>query len=833
MKSNLCGALLSVSVLLSPSLYASSTLWRDVPPPANAAAAVPSLQPRAYRVVALDTAAFRALAATAPLENVAADRSPIVMSLPMPDGSFADFWLRESPIIDAELAAQLPDVKTYVAQSIDDPAATARLDWTASGFHALVLSPAGNVYIDPYAAGDTELYISYLQSDYVRGDDSAPFSCTVKGRAATPAPPVQSAARSGPSALATGQTLRTFRLAVAATGEYTAYHSGQVIGAQNAIITTINRVNAIYERDLAVRMTLVNNSGIVYPNAGGDPFSNTDNDLDVVQATIDRVIGSANYDIGHLFGTGGGGVAMLGVVCYGPMKAQGLTGSYRPEGDAFDVDYVAHEIGHQFGADHSFNGTTGSCGGYNRWQYEAYEPGSGSTIMGYAGICGSENLQAHSDPYFHGISLDMISGFLTGATCAASSATGNSPPVVSAGPSIIIPRSTPFYLTGSASDANGDTLTYAWEEFDNGSPSPPNTDDGTRPILRSFSPSRSATRIFPRLTSLFSGTATFGESLPTTSRQMKFRLTVRDNRAGAGAVDFATRSVNVAASAGPFTVNRVTTAWQAGTGEVVTWNVAGTTAPPVNCANVKIALTFDGYEGEGFVMVASTPNDGTSAVTVPDVTSDRARVRVDCVTSPFFNVSMGNFSVLPSVSITATATTATSVQVTWPFYNGATSYDVYRRSAGTDYVKIGFAGTTSYTDLTAAPNTAYLYKVYAKNSNGVVVSISNPDLATTFQFEELTTRVTALKAAHIMQLRQAVNAVRALAAAGETTFTDPDLISGQTSCKGAHITELRDALDAARISLRLPPVTYAQGALNTRSTVIAATHLTEIRSGVR
>lgn len=836
MKSVLRTVLLGVcSVMWSSSLLASSVLWRDVSASSLSREAQLSSPPAKYRLVALDTAAFHSLAASAPLENVHTDRSAAVITLPMPDGSFADFWLRESPIIDAALAAVLPEVKTYTAQGIDDPAATARLDWTPAGFHALVLSPSGNVYIDPYAAGDSEHYISYLQSDAVADDERRAFTCNLHGRKEAPRTTANSTAgRMSPSAITIGPVLRTYRLAVAATGEYTAYYGGYPVSAQAAIVTTMNRVTAIYEREIGVRLTLVNNSAIVYANAATDPFTNTDADLDIVQSTIDSLIGDANYDIGHLVGTGGGGVAYLGVVCYPGYKAQGLTGSSRPIGDAFDVDYVAHEIGHQFGADHSFNGTTGACGGGNRWYNEAYEPGSGSTIMGYAGICGSENLQAHSDPYFHAVSFDAITSFVAGTYCGNQSSTGNSPPTVSAGPSIVIPKSTPFYLTGSAADPNGDTLTYAWEQFDLGPQSPPNTDDGFRPIFRSFNPVTVPTRTFPRLSNVFSGIASLGESLPTTNRYMTFRLTVRDNRAGGGAVSSATRTVAVSAAAGPFTVTSPTVAWPVGSGQMVTWNVAGTNASPVNCANVKILLTHESANPTNTTLVASTPNSGSCAVTVPDRPMTAARLQVECITSPFFNVSPGSFSIVSAMNITATAATATSVNVSWAPYSGASSYDVYRRSAGTDYVKVGSTSNTAYTDSSAAPNTAYLYKSYAKNSSGTVLTISNPDLATTLVFDDplLTARVTPLKAAHITQLRAAVNAVRTLAAAGAATFTDAELLSGQTSCKAAHITELRTALDAARLALSLPPISYAEETITSRTTAITAAHVMELRAGV-
>jgi hypothetical protein len=617
-----------------------------------------------YRAFDLARGGMKGLLSTAPLEATRATARPLVLSLPTPSGGFARFAVLESPVVAPALGARFPFVKTYGGQGVDDPAATIRLDLGRTGFHAQVLSPNGDWFIDPYYHLDQSVYVSYFKRDLV--NTHGPFLPLEPrgGRGLDALEPL-----AGDEAARTvGTELRTYRTAVAVTGEYSTFHGGTVPLVHNAIVTAVNRVTGVYERELAIRLQLVaNNDSLIYLNPATDPYTNTNPSqlLSQNQSNIDAVVGNANYDLGHVFSTGGGGLAGLAVVGRTGQKARGETGLPAPTGDAFYIDYVAHEMGHQFGGNHSFNGTRGSCAG-NANTSTAMEPGSGTTIMAYAGICGLDDLQLHSDDYFHAISFDEIVAYTTtpgspGNLGAAPS--GNTAPTISGnGGPFTIPMRTPFQLSATGSDANGDTLSYAWEQYDGGALR--TLDAASKPsgvLFRSFAPTTSPIRVFPRMTSILANTTNantgtcpalpggldcWSEFLPTVGRAMNFRVTVRDNRAGAGGVNTADLVVT-AASTGPFLVTSPNTAVSlpGGTSQTVTWTVASSNLPPVSTANVNILLSTDGGTTFPTTLLANTPNDGSQAVTMPSLASTQARIKVEAVGNVFFDVSDANFTI--------------------------------------------------------------------------------------------------------------------------------------------------------------------------------------------
>lgn len=623
--------------------------------------------PQAYRTLVLDKAFMAQLLDAAPAESAKrSTRNGSEIILPLPEGGYGRFSVLESPLMEPELAAQFPEIKNYLVQGIDDPTASGRIDTSPKGFRAMVISASGTFFIDPYWSNSDEVSICYAKQDFVSEDKLREWSCGVVGE---DSPAVRAVRDLAAQPRPTGGSLRVYRIAIAATGEYTAFHGGTVPGAAAAINTSLARVNAIYERDFCIRMVLVgNNSSLIFANAATDPYTNDDGGamLDENQTTVDRIIGNDNYDIGHVFSTGGGGVAGLGVVCVPGEKAMGVTGSSAPVGDPFDVDYVAHEIGHQFRGNHTFNALANLQ--WNRTT--AFEPGSGSTIMAYAGIVSGQNLQRYSDDHFHTGSYTEIDNFTTtgaGRFAFQTFATGNRPPVIAAMPAYTVPARTPFALTASATDEDGDTLTYCWEQYDVGPQQNPVTanprDNGSSPIFRSYSPTTNATRVFPSLRYVLNNTnippATYtsngvttwatGETLPTTSRAMTFRVSVRDNRAGGGGQNWASARVTTVGSAGPFRVSsqNVPATIPAGVPFNVTWDVAGTASAPISAANVNVTLSTNGGTNFPVVLAASVPNNGTASVTIPAGAATAAgRLKVEAVGNIFFDINDANFTVL-------------------------------------------------------------------------------------------------------------------------------------------------------------------------------------------
>ncbi len=681
----------------------------------------------------------------APSKMAYGEKSETIISFPNADGIFENFKVSEYSNFDPALAAKYPDIKSYVGQSLEDASNTIYFSVSPLGLSSMeIFGDRSATFIEPYTK-DNSTYVVYRKSD--KKDDLNKFECTVLDVA-------QKGISSSSTMLARPNAddakLRTFRLALSCTGEYATYFGGTKAQALAAMNNTMTRVNGVFEKDFAARMVLIaNNDAVIYTNASTDPYSAASSMSSwnsQLQSTLTSVIGDANYDIGHLFGASGGGgnAGCIGCICASG-KGSGFTSPADgiPSGDNFDIDYVAHEMGHQFGGNHTFSHNNESSGAN-------METGSGSTIMGYAGIT-SQDVQPHSDAFFHAISIQQITNNIKAKTCPTLTATGNSIPTANAGLDYTIPKGTPFMLTGSATDANGDALTYIWEQMDVASTSQTGTSSAASatktsgPTFRSWTPAVTPVRYFPRMQSVLAGaTTTAGteitvEAIPSVARTLNFRFTVRDNRAGGSGNNSDDAIVTVNGTAGPFSVSSQNTAvsYTGGTSQTVTWAVAGTTANGVNAANVDILWSTD--NGNTWTtLLSATPNDGTEAVTIPNAATTTGRIMIKGSNHIFFDVNNANITVTAGTSdtiapsaptLSASGTTQTTTNLSW---SGATDnvavtgYDVYRNG-----VLLSSTASTTYAVTGLTPSTTYSFYVKAKDAAGNISANSNTVTVTT------------------------------------------------------------------------------------------------------
>ncbi|QBZ96946.1 reprolysin-like metallopeptidase [Flavobacterium sangjuense] len=687
----------------------------------------------------------------APARMANSKDSSTILSIPNADGILERYRVYENSNMDPALAARYPEIKSYMGIGIDNPAATAYFSVSPLGFKSMVLSPDKSaVFIEPISA-DLGTYTVYRKSD--KAQSLSRFECSVIDEVA----PQMDGAMARPNA--DDAVLRTFRLAMSCTGEYTAYFGGTKALALAAINASITRCNGVFEKDFGARLIIIaNTDAVIYTSASTDPYSAASSMSQwnsQLQSTLTSVIGEANYDIGHLFGaTGGGGNAgCIGCICTNGSKGSGITSPADgiPSGDNFDIDYVAHEIGHQMGANHTWTH------GGNEGTGVQVEPGSGSTIMGYAGIT-SLDVQPHSDAFFHAVSIQQVTNNIKAKTCSVNTATGNSVPTASAGLDYTIPKSTPFMLTATATDANGDALTYNWEEMDSQTTTAvPSATKTSGVNFRSYNSTTSPTRYFPRMASVLTGaTTTAGseltvEALSSVARTLNFRVTVRDNRAGGPANNSDDMIVTVNATAGPFSVSSPNTAvsYVGGSTQTITWNVAGTTANNVNCANVDILISTNAGT-TWTTLLAATPNDGSEAVTIPNTAGTTNRIMVKGTNHIFFDVSNTNFTitagstdtVAPTApTLSASGTTQTTSSLSWSGATdnvGVTGYDVYK-----DGVLLGSTTSTSYAVSGLTNSTTYVFTVKAKDAAGNASVASNAVSVTTLAPAPDTTAPTA------------------------------------------------------------------------------------------
>jgi subtilisin-like proprotein convertase family protein len=575
----------------------------------------------------------------------------ISVAIPNGFGKMEQFVVVESSNFAPELQAQYPEIRAYSGTGITDPTASIYFSVSPNGIQTMVLrGDSGSEFIEPFA-DDKSMYVVLTSRN--RSKSTLPLTCKTVDVALN-----RELVKKVGQIKSNNGVFKTMRLALSCTGEYSTYFGGTVEGALVAMNATMTRVNGVFNKDLALKLEIIaNNNLIVYTNAATDPYSGAtagaagDWNLQL-QSTLTSAIGNANYDIGHLFGASGGGgdAGCIGCVCVDPTvsvpegKGSAFTSpsNGEPKGDAFDIDYVAHEMGHQLGANHTFS-----------YKYEGdgfrVEPGSGSTIMGYAGISKGYDVQNQSDDYFSYASILQIQNNLASKTCPISMMLSNQTPTANAGSDYTIPKSTAFVLNGMASDPNGDVLTYCWEQNDSAASSQINGDSmayaakPNGPNFRSFLPSNSTNRYFPALDRVLAGQLTSSwESVSSIGRDLNFVFTVRDNAAlGPGQTNSNAMVVTVDGTKGPFVVtsqNTVDVSWDQGSSQAVTWSVNGT-ASLSGSANVNIKLSTDGGLTFPIILAGNTPNDGSEFIIVPVTTAKNCRILIEPMSNIYYAVN--------------------------------------------------------------------------------------------------------------------------------------------------------------------------------------------------
>ena len=668
-----------------------------------------------------------------------------IITLPNAAGTLEQFEVFEASNFEPALQAQFPEIRAYSGKGITDKFATLKLSLSPQGIQTMVFrTDRANEFIEPYSYDHT-VYSVYNSR---RDKGQLPWTCTTEEKQMD----ANLRSQMDAAATATGSsngTLKTMRLAQSCNAEYSnwfgATSSAQVNLVLAAFNATLTRCNGVYEKDLALHLNLIaNTTAVIYYNPSTDPYTTMSSWNNQLQNTLTSVIGDANYDIGHMFGASGGGgnAGCIGCVCSSG-KGRGITSPADgiPQGDNFDIDYVAHEVGHQLGGNHTFSMSNEGTG-VNK------EVGSGITIMGYAGIT-AQDVAPHSIDIFHEASIAQIQANLATKTCPVSvNMTANHAPVVSAVSNYTIPISTPFALTAAATDAESDPLTYCWEQNDNstttGSGSVASPSKTTGPNWLSFPDTASGTRIFPRLSTILAGLNVTGplpggdaganiEALSSVSRTLNFRVTVRDNHpyvpgSTIGQTGFTDAVVTVTNTAGPFAVTAPNTNvnWGTGTSQTVTWSVNGTNAGSVNCASVNILLSTDGGQTFPTVLAAATANDGSEVITVPGTPGTTNRIKVEAVGNIFFDISNTNFTIGTVATcgdptgLNATSVTTNSATVNWSSVPSAISYDVdFKAAASGTWIPAATNTPSLSVDLAGlSSSTLYDWRVRADCSGG-------------------------------------------------------------------------------------------------------------------
>ena len=720
--------------------FTQSFYWEKIKnTPSEKTSILKNFDKNKYQLFSLNLDNFKILLADVPSRKNIGSSPMVVINFPDKKGNMERFQVSETSTLAPEIAIKYPNIKTYIGFSLDNPGGRIRFSVTPQGLKTMSTYPnKPALFTVPLNKGDESLYITYDRG--MRIDSKKDFECLTENEN-VPIKEIISFNRD-----ANDQILRTLRIAISTTGEYTNFwddgddtNGDAQEDALAALVSTLNRTNEVFEVDMAITFQLVTGTEIIYPTSSTDPYTGSFNSQ--LQSTLTSEVGESNYDIGHLFNYGGnnGNAGCIGCVCVDGQKGSGFSSHSFTDNDGgpnmddfFDIDYVPHEIGHQMGGNHTFSQSNEGTG-------VNYEPGSGTTIMGYAGITGANDVQDHSDPYFHYGTINQVLNNLDTRTCWTSTEITNNPPVADAGDDYTIPQGTAFKLVGSATDSDEeDVLTYTWEQVDSGTTTssnfgPTKTSGG---VWRSRPPSSNPTRYMPVRSRVLSGELTEAnpqetedntswETVSTVGRALNFALTVRDRSETNGVgqfpqSDFDFMTVTVDGDSGPFAVTSQTTneTWNVGESQTVTWDVAGTDTGSVNTSTVNIYLSTDGGLTFPFLAASNVANDGSHTFSVPpaDGDSDQLRVMVEGNDNIFYAINSTNFSLQESeFAMTVEEPSVTVCSPNDVIYNF--TYNTF----------LGFTGTTSFSTegLPSGLSATFSSNTASTDGEGIELVISN------------------------------------------------------------------------------------------------------------
>ena len=720
--------------------FTQSFYWEKIKnTPSEKTSILKNFDKNKYQLFSLNLDNFKILLADVPSRKNIGSSPMVVINFPDKKGNMERFQVSETSTLAPEIAIKYPNIKTYIGFSLDNPGGRIRFSVTPQGLKTMSTYPnKPALFTVPLNKGDESLYITYDRS--MRIDSKKDFECLTENEN-VPIKEIISFNRD-----ANDQILRTLRIAISTTGEYTNFwddgddtNGDAQEDALAALVSTLNRTNEVFEVDMAITFQLVTGTEIIYPTSSTDPYTGSFNSQ--LQSTLTSEVGESNYDIGHLFNYGGnnGNAGCIGCVCVDGQKGSGFSSHSFTDNDGgpnmddfFDIDYVPHEIGHQMGGNHTFSQSNEGTG-------VNYEPGSGTTIMGYAGITGANDVQDHSDPYFHYGTINQVLNNLDTRTCWTSTEITNNPPVADAGDDYTIPQGTAFKLVGSATDSDEeDVLTYTWEQVDSGTTTSSNFGPAktSGAVWRSRPPSTNPTRYMPARSRVLSGELTetnpqetedntSWETVSTVGRALNFALTVRDRSETNGVgqfpqSDFDLMTVTVDGDSGPFAVTSQTTneTWNVGESQIVTWDVAGTDTGSVNTSTVNIYLSTDGGLTFPFSAASNVANDGSHTFSVPpaDGDSDQLRVMVEGNDNIFYAINSTNFSLQESeFAMTVEEPSVTVCSPNDVIYNF--TYNTF----------LGFTGTTSFSTegLPSGLSATFSSNTASTDGEGIELVISN------------------------------------------------------------------------------------------------------------